>query len=136
MKNISGLIFSFLILLAVSHPAFARMYKWYDQDGTVHVSDKFPDQARQKGGVFLLEEVDASESLDAIPSSELSILTSRAYRSDGQVVVVGEVQNNTPSQVEDTRLQVIAYDLPSKPFNMVWASPEPSTLGVGEIWNF
>jgi len=136
MRTMVGLIFSFLILLAGNHPALAKMYKWYDREGQVHVSDRFPDQARQKGGVFRLEEVDTSESFEALPPSDLAILTSRAYRSDGQVVVVGEVQNNTASREGDIRLQVVAYDLLNKLFNAVWASPEPSTLEVGRAGIF
>jgi hypothetical protein len=127
-----GLILSFLVFVSSSNPTFARMYKWYDRDGVIHVSDKFPDQAREKGGVFRLEEIDLSEPTNSIAVAGIIVSSARAYWSDGRVAIIGEVQNNTSAQVGDIRLQVVGYDLSNKLFNMNWAFLEPTTLGIGK----
>ncbi|HWP48373.1 MAG TPA: hypothetical protein VNM22_14505 [Candidatus Limnocylindrales bacterium] len=132
MKVSAGLVVSFLILLWVNNPVSARIYKWYDRNGVVHVANKFPDQAHEKDGVFSLEEVDVSEPSGVVSSASLSILNAQAYWSDGRVTVVGEVQNNTSSQLVDLRLQVVGYDSSNKLFNMTWVTPDPSVLDVGK----
>ncbi len=42
-----------LLLVMVSSPASARLYKWVDEDGNIHYSDKIPpDQARKRHQVL------------------------------------------------------------------------------------
>jgi hypothetical protein len=132
MKVSAGLVGSFLILLLISNPVSARIYKWYDRNGVVHVADRFPDQAHEKGGIFSLEEIDVSEPSGTVPSPSLLLLSAQAYWSDRRVTVIGEVRNNTSSQLVDLRLQVVGYDLSNKLFNIAWATTDPSVLDVGK----
>jgi hypothetical protein len=57
-------------LLLVAQPSFAALYKWVDEKGVVHYSDKVPPEAIDKGNVELNKEGIPVKRNDPAPTAE------------------------------------------------------------------
>lgn len=63
----------FVMLLALSHPALSEIYKWVDESGRVHFSDK--DQA-EKNAENLEIRVNTSEAVPVVPRKQKVVMYS------------------------------------------------------------